>query len=903
MTDPALVVMSGVPVDLDGWERQFGARPGPRTATMVAVHLPADRVAAFVSALEADAPEGRIAVHRSPADAIGFSSTARVLQLAPPGSTLLTPEATPLFPDARPLPPARLPGSLRRVALAVRGTPHLLDGPRLPEPVDGISRGPDLHAVEELLGYGVRVVTVSGPPGVGKSHLLNDLAHRLATRGKRVVFLDATGHTPFGVLSFLGRELGIPLDGRLGPKRSLARLVSGIEHSSVDVIVADHLPEEAIPALRALVEHTAVQWIFGGLQRVGIASAVRYELQPLRNGPDADDAARLLARRAPDLGDHADAIAEQIDPTPLALEVVAGWSRDSHPTAIFEWVAAQPRSLHDLALRAFDALSDTTRDRLLRLVVWPDALGVDTDDPTIRGLLQRGWLQVRYDAAVPGLPAIRLHPRLRAVLLAHHDPPPPYYRELYTWMANQSEALLRMLRQRRAPAVFDLLAAWIPTLDAILTEILGSRPPSSENLALVAPILELRVACGARLGSVDPVLEGLERALQGAGARFDLDPVVVIRLFLARGEAFLHRREWDRAEADLERALALASRRHERAHQSRIELLLARVAAGRERPHRALEHLERSRTCAPPEDVLAGERASLRGIFLAQIGEAEEALRAFDEALPLVKGGAPESLATVLTERAVLLRQLERSDEAQRSYLQAIDSWHEAGQVERASAAMFQLALLLQSEGKLTEAERWLDDVEQHATYAGEDGRRGLVWIQRALIDMERGALSDALHALQEAISASRLGGDRTALGTARGFLALALHLQQEHERARSTYRTALRDLESGSDQRYGALFHCLLSAVEASLGNRDEATILLDLARLQLPDADPAMREALPLFEAWVEMAHARWEGTLSPTKVDEALAKLEEHRDNIYLRFARRYLKTMLSTNEGRP
>lgn len=874
---------------------ELGATPGPRTETLLSWSLPTERAARCLTTLRSRHPGLRIAVHHGRADAIGYSHCARVLHLTPPGAVLHTDDGTAGFDGLRALGRVRLPGTLRRVRLWAADDVAFEDAPRLPEPpLDAGARNEDLDALVELLGYGIRVLDVGGTPGIGKSHLLVRLAHRLAAEGRRPVFLDVTGHQPFGVLAALGREIGIPLDGRLGAERVLARLAAGLDRSVVDVVVVDHLPEGVVPALLELVERTSIQWVVAGVKRLGTGSEVTYELRGLRRSQGAD--AALLRVRAPHLGDEAEALAAELDGSPLALEVLAGLTLDLHPLAVFEWLVESPRSLEDLALRAFEALPESARERLLQLVVWPDALGVDTSEPAVGELLARGWLRTGYDPAVPGLPAVRLHRRLREVLLDNLEPPEDCFAELYAWMAGQSEAMARMLHQERSPCVFDVISAWVPSLDAILKSVLSSHPISSRKLAWLAPVLELRVACGTRLGSVQDVLERLEKALQGAGARFDLDPVVVIRLFLARGEAFLHLRAYDRATADLERAQTLAARRKEAALLARVRMLLARVALAAGRPEVATRHLD---AIEVPEDTLwQAEIPSLRGLILGGYGQDAEALGVLEQARELASHGDPALRAAIAMERAVLFRRAGERQPSREAYQEAVDAWADAGRPEGESAALFQLALLLQSEGELVEAGRCLDEVGRRARYNGEDARRGLVCVQRALIALERRDLEASHAQLVEALSAARLGGDRAGQGTARGFLALSYHLQGRLQEAREGYRGALRDLESGADRRFGALFHSLLGAAEAELGNLDEARISVDMAHLRLPDADSAMQEAVGVLELVVEVARAGAAGDREPAleRVRSTLADLVGRQDNIYLRFARRYLEDLV-------
>lgn len=883
-----------------------GAVQGPRTASSFAWVIDGEQVADLHELLRVVAPDARIVVHGAPPDAIGFSHAARVLHDVVPGTTILTRTASCWFPMARSLGQRPLVGTLRRVELLLLGDHEPVRRPRVPER-RGVSFGrePDRAAISELLTLGIRAVTLTGVPGVGKTHLMVEIAHQLAAEGRSVVFVDLQGHTSFGALAMIGRELGIPLDGRLHPQHLLRRMAAGLDRSGVDVLLLDHIPTGAVEALLDLITRTRVQWILSGTRRVGVGSEVTYEVHPIRSWSDeVQDSTLLLEAHAPGLGEVRHAIADVLDGHPLATELVAGWLCDAHPSHVFEWLSLTSRSLADIAAVSFSALPESLRERVVKLSVWPDALGVAMDDPEIVELSRRGWLRPHADLAVPGLPSLRMQPQLRELIRALHPAPDEVVDELHEWVATQSEAMSRMLHQSREPSVFDVVSAWVPTLDTLLTQLLKAHPLSSASLSRIAPVLELRVACGARLGSVDPVLEGLERALQGAGARFDLDPVVVIRLFQARGEAFLHRREWERADADLQRALALATRRGEQAYQARVFLLLARVAVGRSAPEQALEHLRAADNGALATCAWAAEVPLTTAIVANLRGSHTAAMEALDEADTCTNVGATSMRARLWTERAIVQRRLGRRQASIGSYQTAVRGWNGSGRPEEAAKTMFQLALVHQSDGDLVAAEALLVEVEGRAAASGEDARRALVVVQRALIHLEHGHLDAAQQSLVRAVSAARLGGDRAGQGTARGFLALLLHLRGDHAGARDGYRLALRDLESGQDRRYGALFHCLLGAAEAELGNLVEARMLVDMARLRLPDAEPAMRVAIGLFERVVDVAHAgrlAEEGDPNATSVAmdgirEALSALEDRSDNIYVRFAKRYLHDLV-------
>lgn len=897
VNDAALVLVAGLPDRSVG--EVAGALPWRHTETTAAFSLPLSGWAAWSAAVREAAPEARVVVHVAPRDEVGMGLCARVLQLTPVSTTLFTAAAARALPEVVSVGRHRLPGTLRTVTLfgQAEATPPLADGLELPElPRLAVARTVDLASLVELLGFGIRAVALSGRPGVGKSHLLVRLAHALAAAGRRVAFLDVGGRGGLGILCALARELGVPVDPRQGEDRVLEMLVSGVEHADREVLLLDHLPARLPAVLVELVRRTSVTWVLAGTSRIGVDAEVTYELHPLRSTTgDVSDAAHLLGLHAPGLADEAAALAGELEGLPLAIELVAGWLQDAHPLRVLEWLAGERRSLEAIVAMVRSELDPALAECLEGIASWPDVIGVMPDHELVEALHRRGWLRREADARLPGVVRLRLHPTLRRLVLAHRASIPDQQAGMQVWMAGRCDRLLEMLDTERGPAVLDAVSAWIPSLDEVVRNVQSHHPVSSTDLATLASMLALRVAWGIRMEEVEGAIVALEKALQGAGARFDLDPMVVVRLFRARGEAFLHQRAWDRADADFRRALTLAERRKEIEQQARLHLLLARVALGGARLDVAERELNAADEVVPEGVLWRGELAALRGKLLSLQGEAEGALVALADAEGHLVGGNPAVRAQVLTERAVLCRRLGRPGDARLAYLGAIRAWGRAGRPNLQTAMQFQLALLLQSNGDLEGSMQLLRAVEERAEAYGEDARRGLVCVQRALIELERGDLVEAEKSLVEGLSAARLGGDRSGQGTARGFLALSQHLRGEADVARQGYRSAIRDLESGADRRYGALFHCLLGAAEAELGNLGEARILVDMARLRLPYADAAMREAIGVFEGAVLAIEQRAAGQPMGDRIErlqQMLGALGTEDGNIYLRVARRYL-----------
>src|SRR5947208_8129396 len=81
-----------------------------------------------------------------------------------------------------------------------------------------VGRGDELHQLDRACDLHTRRVTVlDGPAGVGKTHLLTELAERARARGLRVLTVRATefeAAVPFGLIGELLDAPGEPVDPR-----------------------------------------------------------------------------------------------------------------------------------------------------------------------------------------------------------------------------------------------------------------------------------------------------------------------------------------------------------------------------------------------------------------------------------------------------------------------------------------------------------------------------------------------------------------------------------------------------------------------------------------------------------------------------------------------------------------
>ncbi|MBX3051096.1 MAG: tetratricopeptide repeat protein [Caldilineaceae bacterium] len=246
-------------------------------------------------------------------------------------------------------PPPQITATRRNYLSPLQNNPFHLPTP--PTPLVG--RDAEVRALcNRLLGHSGRLMTLLGPPGIGKSRLALEIAVRLhsAWRNGAIFVMLAALDDPALLLPTLARAIGLSVEQE---KFTAERLVGHLRRKEM-LLVLDNF-EQIIPArwlvAELLAECPSLRALVTSQERLHLRIEQRVRVQPL--APEA--ALDLFVQRARTVQENFSPIAEErevvsaicqrLDYLPLALELSAARMDTLSPQALLAGLSEEPLAL------------------------------------------------------------------------------------------------------------------------------------------------------------------------------------------------------------------------------------------------------------------------------------------------------------------------------------------------------------------------------------------------------------------------------------------------------------------------------------------------------------------------------------------------------------------------------
>jgi predicted ATPase len=720
-----------------------------------------------------------------------------------------------------------------------------------------LGREQQLLSIDERFESGARIVTLIGPPGMGKTRTALRHAElsrsRYASEGGIWIVELAHARDAASLCASIARTLGLNLGTRLEPDALAENLGLLLGRSGRTLLILDNAENVARTGARALSRICGaapeLRLLITSRQRFGVEGEALIDLPPLglaaedETDPDrirSAEAVLLFAHRARALGcalDPADLtdvarLVRELDGIPLAIELAAGRSRILGPRQILERLS-----------KRFEILQR------------PDLAGIDRH-ATLRAAIDWSWTML--------------------------SPP-----------------------ERTALSQCALFAGSFDLVDAEAVLDLGSSSPEAGQGDEVGPVCAQRKPFGAAPARSRPrpafpvtvlnVLEALrDRSLieqssdSHGGGRF--------RLYASIRE-YAHDRL---AETG---ALDRAQDRHRLHYLTRGRELRERLCStGDARARRALS-LERenlvachrtARTAAERADAVLSLEPTLsaEGPFALLLELLDRALEDLDTDPPLqarlliargyargLQGNGDASIAdlergiavaeriddsairaeglVMLGVRRRVLDDLEGAEQASRLAITLIDPLRQKKQAGNANAC---LGLLLAELDRRSEARESNERAHVLARALDDRWSEGLVLGNLAQLDQAEGSFERARAQFEGAIEAFRSAHDLRYEGLYLGHLAGLEHEVGRFARARVLYQRALGLLEHAGSGYLEGLFLAGLGALDAMEDRVVEAAAQLARADSLLGQNQIAgPRAAAVLHRAQIDLSDAR--------------------------------------------
>lgn len=698
------------------------------------------------------------------------------------------------------------------------------------EPGRLFGRATELAAVRRLLGV-ERLVTLLGPPGIGKSRIALRAGHEIAAaHTTSVVFLDVSAAADARELGArLAEALDVPepeLAETLAARRSTLLVLDGAERAAPTAAAAVAGWLAAAPQLRFLVTSSV---------RLGVCGEACHEIGPLALADAADLYEERAMRVASEPGRPADravieALVERIDRMPLAVELAASRARVLRPRQllarldegleILRVTSATGRhaSLFAAIGAAWDLLAGHEQHALAQCAVFEGGFTLEAaeavvdlgaDGPrivdVIEALRDRSMLQMELSEP----PRFRMLRSVRAFARRALAEPEPvrtrHARFFVAHCAGRVDGTPGTVPLARVAAEHDnLLAAHRSA---------RTRDPTTAALAslILAPILGMR-------GPPQLEAEVLEAGVEAA--RRSGDPLLLARTLRPHAVLLIRSGAPAEARAGLEECRGLAAA----AGHAQLDL------------HASIE----------------------QGRLLFAEGAYDEAARHLDERIAVAHRDGQAFLEGYAQNlRGMVAEAQGRLDESAAAFERAIDLFRRTDSRRYEGLASMNLGVARLAQGRQADAGMLFEGSIAAFRAVGDRAGEADAVLNLGCVHLTAGRLDDAEPLLRRGLGLERELGNRRAEAYALGNLGIAAHERGELRTARELLHTAIELCRTSGERHFRAGFLPFHGAVQAALGNLPEARADFEEARAYFSALrDPGALRTVEALEIYLALA-----------------------------------------------
>jgi predicted ATPase len=696
--------------------------------------------------------------------------------------------------------------------------PHPSASATVPAPTSAfVGRTDELATLAGLVADGPRLITILGPPGIGKTRLAVEYASR---RTASAWFADLCDSYSAGdVLRVVAETLDVGL-GPDVPREEIIDRISRVLGRSPSLLVLDNFEQvvdRASGEVTALLAHCpSTRFIVTSRERLHLDGEHCISLEEL---PASDAVAMLLERARAVRHDWGgadeviDAIAAQLDGNPLAIELAAGRASLLGPQALLDGLQ------HRFRLLAKAGRATSPRQATLYAAIdWSWSLLSDWERSALMQCsVFRGGFSVEAASVV--------------VDLADNDAAP----WVVDWLqALTDKSLLRSSTDPSAQTRFSLYESIREFVETQLDRSGKARRVTGRHREYYLDLVDgLTDAARGRLGAQSLRILALEannlRAIHRRSV--GVDPNATIRSALALDELLAVRGPFEERSELLDAAVDAAVTARDQALTRLARAHVHHVRRDVDAAHADLQ-VALGATSTRALQPIHGEVLAAFAQFSAELHELDEAVRFAGEALEVARATGHarlEAVATNVLGRVACER--EQFDEALVYNESARDLGHEAADWRVALSATSNLGYIARARGQFDDAEHAYQGALAIAREHEDRAKTALILQNLGALESSRGRLLSARTYQAESAQLHRACGSRLLLAKSLGNLGIVKVATGDLDEARAHLEEALAMVGPLADARAEGLIRGNLGICLAQIGDLDRAAHMLTAA------------------------------------------------------------------------